>query len=291
MAVTNFIPKVWSSRLLAHLNKALVYAQDGVVNRDYEGEIQQFGDTVYINQVGEVTIRDYTTNTDIVGPDEMGSNQKTLTIDQQKYFNFQVDDVDMAQAKPKFMDQAMERAGYGLRDVADQYVASFYTAVDANNTIGSDASPISFANASEAYEALVDLGVKLDNANVPSEGRWVVVPPWFHGLMLKDNRFVTYTTGGDATRANGQIGEAAGFRILKSNNVPKVVGDGTATFDNEKIIAGYPGAITFAEQILKMEAYRPEKRFADAVKGLYVYGANLIRPEGIAVLSAAQPSS
>jgi len=286
MSVQNFIPKVWSARLLSHLNKAQVYASELVSNRDYEGEISQYGDTVHINRVEDVTIRDYVPNTDIAAPEELDGSQRSLVIDQMKYFNFAVDDVDRRQGHPDYMDQAMERASYGLRDAADRYVASLYTEADSNNLIGSDADPVTISEAAMAYEVLVDLAVKLDNANVPQEGRWVVVPPWFHGLMLKDNRFVTYTAQGDATRANGQVGEAAGFRILKSNNVPKVAGDGSATFDNEKIIAGYTGAITFAEQILKIEAYRPDNRFSDAVKGLYVYGAKVIRPEGIAVLSA-----
>ena len=57
MSVTNFIPTIWSARLLEHLNKTHVYA--ALVNRDYEGEIKNFGDTVKINQLGRVTIKDY----------------------------------------------------------------------------------------------------------------------------------------------------------------------------------------------------------------------------------------
>ena len=281
MAVKNFIPEIWSARLLAHLNKVQVYTSQFVVNRDYEGEISQAGDTVHINRVENVTIRDYEPNTDIAAPEELTGSQRTLVVDQMKYFNFAVDDVDRRQAQPDFMDQAMERASYGLRDAADKYLASLYTEAAAENLIGSDDAPVTLSNADAAYEALVDLRVKLDEANVPDTDRYVVVPPWFHGLMLKDNRFVTYTAQGDATRANGLIGEAAGFRILKSNNVPK-------SGSNEKIIAGYPGAITFAEQITTMEAYRPDNRFSDAVKGLYVYGAKVIMPEGLAVLTVAR---
>lgn len=281
MAVKNFIPEIWSARLLAHLNKVQVYTSQFVVNRDYEGEISQAGDTVHINRVEGVTIRDYAPNTDIQPPEELNGSQRTLLIDQMKYFNFAIDDVDRRQGQPDYMDQAMEQAAFGLRDASDQYVASLYTEADAANLIGSDATPVNLANAEAAYEALVDLRVKLDEANVPDADRFVVVPPWFHGMLLKDNRFVAYTAQGDATRANGLVGEAAGFRILKSNNVPK-------SDTNEKIIAGYPGAITFAEQILNMEAYRPDNRFSDAVKGLYVYGAKVIMPEGLAVLTVAR---
>ena len=92
MAVTNFIPQVWSARLLAHLDKAHVLTN--LVNRDYEGEIRQYGDTVKITQIGDITIKDYVTNTDIDDPQELTTEQQLLVIDQQKYYAFQIDDVD-----------------------------------------------------------------------------------------------------------------------------------------------------------------------------------------------------
>ena len=73
MSVSNFIPAVWSARLLAHLDKQHVLTQ--LCNRDYEGEITQYGDTVKITQIGEVTIKDYTANTDIADPEELTTDQ------------------------------------------------------------------------------------------------------------------------------------------------------------------------------------------------------------------------
>ena len=280
MALDNFIPTVWSARLLENLQKALVYGQTGVINRDYEGEIKNVGDTVKINAIGAITVGDYTKNGTIGAPQQLSSDQKMLTIDQAKYFNFFVDDIDAVQTKPKVMDAAMREAAYALRDAADQYIASLYTGVAAGNTIGDDTTPI-VPTASNAYEYLVDMGVLLDEANVPQAGRWVIVPPWFYGLLLKDDRFVkSGTPQGDSVLRNGQVGEAAGFTVLKSNNVPNDAGT------KYKIVAGHPMAWSFAEQILKLEAYRPQDRFADAVKGLHVYGAKLVRPQAIAVLTA-----
>lgn len=283
MALDNFIPSVWSARLLANMHKVLVFGQEGVVNRDYEGEIRQFGDTVKINAIGAVTIGTYTKNSDISAPEALSDSQTTLTIDQAKYFNFQIDDVDAAQQKPKVMDAAMAEAAYALADAADQYIASLYTGVASSNRIGDDTTPETISVVAEAYEYLVNLAVLLDEANVPRAARWVVVPPWYHGLLLKDDRFVkagTATT--DQVLRNGEVGEAAGFRVLKSNNVP-------ASGTTYHVIAGYAGAISFAEQINKVEAYRPERRFADAVKGLHLYGAKLVRPNGIAVLTVTRP--
>lgn len=280
MSLDNFIPKIWSARLLSNLQKSLVYGQAGVVNTDYEGEISQYGDTVKINSIGAVTIGDYVKNNDVEGPETLTDAQTHLVIDQAKYFNFQVDDIDAAQQKPKVMDEAMREAAYGLADVADQYVASLYTGVSDKNVIGDDTTP-EVLTKDNIYDMLVDLGVLLTDAKIPREGRWVVLPPWAYGLLLKDDRFVHVDKSGtDETLRNGIVGRAAGFDILESHNVPNTDGS------KYKIIAGHPIAISYAEQINSVEAYRPEKRFADAVKGLHLYGAKLIRPEGIAVLTA-----
>ena len=194
MAVTNFIPQVWSARLLAHLDKAHVLTN--LVNRDYEGEIRQYGDTVKITQIGDITIKDYVTNTDIDDPQELTTEQQLLVIDQQKYYAFQIDDVDAAQARASLADAAMQRAAYGLADAADRWLASLMAAgADEGNQLGSDAAPVALT-ADTAYTYLVRLKVILDKRNVPTEGRWVLVSPEYHGLLLQDDRFVG--TGGTA---------------------------------------------------------------------------------------------
>ncbi|MFN3652347.1 MAG: P22 coat protein - protein 5 domain protein [Armatimonadota bacterium] len=286
MALTNFIPEVWSARLLANLHKNLVYGQEGVINRDYEGEIVEAGDTVRINAVGPVTVSDYTRNSDHDTPETLSDAETILQITQAKMFNFQIDDVDRAQQKPSVMDGAMREAGYALADTADQFIAGKYLEAAAANLIGSTAAPkTDLGTGGRAYEYLVDLKVKLDEANVPRWGRWCVVPPWYEGLLLKDDRFVSYGTAENRENlANGEVGRAAGFRLLVSNNVPNTTG---AKF---RIVAGHPLAWSFAEQIRKVEAFRPERRFADAVKGLHLYGVKVVRPVGLAVLTADQPA-
>jgi hypothetical protein len=280
--LNNFIPTIWSARILSALKKSLVYGQSNVVNRDYEGDIRDQGDSVKINSIGDVTIKDHARNTDIDGAEEISDASQMLLIDQGKYFNFGVDDVDKAQANANVMGEAMDRSGYGLRDKADQFIASHYTDVPAANLLGSDGAPV-IPTATTAYEKLVDLGVLLDEANVPTDGRFVIVPSWYHGLLLKDDRFVRAGTAKtDQVLANGMVGEAAGFTVMKSNNVPNTAGT------LYKVIAGTKMGFSYAEQIVKVEAYRPEKRFSDAVKGLHVYGGKLIRPYCWAVLTASK---
>lgn len=278
MSLDNFIPKIWSARLLVNLQKNLVYGQPGVINRDYEGEIRNVGDTVYINSIGPVTVGDYTKNTDINAPETLTDSQRALQITEAKYFNFQIDDIDKAQQKPKVMDDAMAEAAYALADVADQFIASHY--VDAQSAIGDDTTPET-PTTDKAYELLVDAGVLLDENNIPRSNRFVVIPPWFYGLILKDDRFVKAGTAtSDNVLRNGEVGQAAGFTVYMSNNVPNT--DGA----KYKILAGHPMAITYAEQIASVEGYRPEKRFADAVKGLHLYGAKVVRPEALVVITA-----
>lgn len=273
MAITNFIATIWSARVLENLRKELVFGD--IVNRDYEGEIAGQGSTVKIGSIGAVTIGNYDKNTGIGDPEQLNDSANQLVIDQAKFFAFRVDDVEAAQTKVDLIDAAMAEAAYGLADAADQYIAGLYTGVDAVNTIGDDTTPI-VPTASNAYDYLVDLAVKLDEANVPRANRFVVVPPWYHGLLVKDARF----TKNDTVLANGRVGQAAGFDVRVSNNVPNTAGT------KYKIMAGYKGAITFADAIDEVEAYRPEKFFADAVRGLHLYGAKLVRPKGIAVLTA-----
>lgn len=282
MALESFIPEIWSARLLENLRKILVYAQPNVINRDYEGEITEKGDTVKIHSIGTVTVGNYVKNVDIAAAQTLNDAEALLEITQQRYFHFQIDDVDKIQQNPKVMDGAMREAAYALRNAADQYVASLYSQVAAGNVIGTDPAPIVPTKAN-AYEYLVDLGTILDDNDVPEEGRVVIVPPWFEGLMLKDDRFTkSGTEGGESRLLNGAIGNAAGFTVLKSNNVPNTNG---ALY---KIIAGHPIMWSYAEQVNKVEAYRPEKRFADAVKGLHLYGAKVVRPAAMAVLTASK---
>ena len=275
MSLQNFTPTIWAAKLLVRLEKSHVAA--GIVNRDYEGEIQDKVNSVRINAVGDITIKDYDKNTEIDSAENLNDAGQELLIDQAKYFNFKVDDIDKVQTNANVMGEAMSRAGYGLRDKVDIFIASSHILVPAANFVGTDGAPIT-PTKDDAYDYLVDLNTKLDEANVPAEGRFAIVPPWFEGLLLKDSRFIAAGTAKtDDVIRNGMIGRAAGFDIYKSNNTPN--NNGT----QYKVIAGHPMAYSFAEQIVKTEAYRPEKSFADGVKGLHVYGGRLVRPYAWAV--------
>lgn len=276
MAIANFIPEVWSAKLKVALEKSLVYGAAGVINRSYEGDISNFGDTVHITNLVDPTIGNYTAHTDITVED-VDDADTILIINQSKYFAFEVDDVEKRQARGDVLNEQARKAGYLLKDTADQHIAGLMAAgVDAGNLIAEQTVSVA---TNKAYEILVNLGVKLDEDNIPTDGRWVVVTPAFHGLLLQDSRFIAAGDNqGAEVRTNGHVGRAAGFSIKVSNNAPNGPGVGAGKL----IIAGYEGAVTFAEQIAKTEAARVEKRFADMVKGLHLYGGKVIRPTGLA---------
>lgn len=268
MSVKNFIPTIWSARLLANLDKSFVYPL--CVNRDYEGEISQYGDTVKINQMGNVTVSDFTGT--LAEPEDLTSTQQILTIDQRKSFNFKVEDVDKAQANVSLIDKGMARASVAIAEVLDQYLATFIS--QATIKVGTALAPIAI-DKTNAYDTLVDMGVALNKKNVAKTGRFVVVCPEFVGLLQKDPRFTLNSN----VLVSGVSGVVANFEIRESNNVPNTAG-------TYSIMAGTTEAISYAGQVTEVEAYRPEKGFSDAIKGLYVYGCKVVQPDTMAVLFA-----
>lgn len=275
MSYNKFKPEIWSALFLVALRKALVYS--AFINRDYEGEIAEAGDTVRITSVGRPTIANYVPGTTVISPETVADSQRTLVVDQAKYFAFQIDDIDKRQAKGGVMEQLKNEAAFAFGDVVDQYLSSFYTSIQSANQLGS-ITVNSATTPTDAYDkVLVPLKVKLDKANVPTQGRSVAITPDLHGCLLRDARFVKVNEAGTSEGLrNGQVGRAAGFDILLTNNAPNTTGSEFAT------IAGNDRAITFAEQINKVEAYRPQNAFSDATKGLLLFGGKNVRPDSLA---------
>jgi len=280
MALTNSQVTVFARELQSSLKKALVFAGPTAVNRNYEGEIRQTGDSVRIRSISRPTIAAYTRNSTTITPETLTDAERTLLIDQANYFAFEIDDVDMAQVQNGggLMTEAALESAFGLADVADLYVAGLYTEAATANEISTTA----ITTPALAVTGLINLGVKLDQSNVPNLGRYAIIPPWYHGLLLGSELFARVDASGtsEALR-NGLVGRAFGFDVMVSNNVTNVTGD------DYLVCAGYTGAITFASQINKVESFRPESSFSDAVKGLNLFGAKLVRPTGIATLTAS----
>lgn len=278
MALENFAPTIWSAKLFVRLRKSLVFAN--VVNRDYEGEITGAGDTVKINEIGPITVNSYTRNDDITYA-TLDDAAKYLLIDQQKYFAFQVDDIDSIQSRPEVMDAAMDEAAYSVADTVDQHIAGLYAqaGVTGSSTyIGAAGSSLSVSSGN-VIETLSYVKRYLDEANCPTGGRWAIVSPWFvQKLVLAETGGIGATgvpkVRDDGVIMNGYVGTAFGFDVMMSNNVST---DGT----QYRMMFGSRQAISHAGQLTKVEAVRRDVRFADAVRGLYVYGSKVVRPNAL----------
>ncbi|MBR6529968.1 MAG: P22 coat protein - protein 5 domain protein, partial [Clostridia bacterium] len=122
MAISNFIPTLWSETLYSELKNNYVAVR--LCNRDFEGEIRGEGDRVKIVGVGPVTVFDYQKNSDMPAPEVLTDSERTLIIDQAKGFNFCIDSIDLAQSKKTLMQGAMKEASDALADVADSYIYS-----------------------------------------------------------------------------------------------------------------------------------------------------------------------
>lgn len=271
MAIKNFISTVWSENLYQALDKQYVAVSH--CNRDYEGEIREKGSVVKICGLEPITISDYNKNSNMSMPAVLADNVRELTVDQAKCFNFQIDDIDRAQSTPRLMDLAMKNAANALANTADAFIYGLYG--DAAHSVRQ-----SEASADNIIDALLEARTLLFGQNVSDPNDIVIeVSPQIAGLILKA-KIALSTDNGEALE-KGCIGSIAGCKIYVSNNIHVMSTDNGVV---HKCLARTKRAIAFAEQLSEIEAYRPELRFADAVKGLHLYGAKVVYPEEMVLL-------
>ena len=271
MAISNFISTVWSETLASSLDARYVAVAN--CNRSYEGDIREKGAVVKICGVGDVSVGDYTKNTDMSTPQTLDDTARELYIDQAKYFNFQIDDIDRAQSSPKLMGEAMRVAAAALANTADAYVFGLYA--DAGKSIKNDA-----VTADNVMDMLISARTALYGSGVGDSSDVVLeVSPEIAALILKAK--ITLSTDNGEALETGCLGSVGGCKVYVSPNIVKETGDGVTY---HKCLARTKRAIAFAEQLSEIDAYRPEKRFADAVKGLHLYGAKVVHPAEMILL-------
>lgn len=265
MAIANFIPEIWSAGIIKERDRVAVGVKN--CNRNWEGEIKSKGSKVRITSIGDVTIKDYVRDTDIAAPDRAQDAGMFLEITEQKYFNVGLDDVDKAQSKDDVMGELQRKAGVSIANTMDDFVFAKY--VDAGNTI---TATLTSAN---VFSTLTQVLRWFQRQNV-SEGmkKILEVSPEVAEKMILA-KIVKDMNNSDIIKS-GKIGEFFGMDIYASTGI---VTSGTYPTTLSHCIARTEDAITFAEQFEKIEAYRPEKRFEDALKGVYVYGAKTVRPK------------
>ncbi|EHN09415.1 hypothetical protein PAI11_37490 [Patulibacter medicamentivorans] len=295
MSVDVFVPEFWSARLRRFLDPRLVLAQPTVMNRDWEGEIRDAGDTVHINRPGAGgTIRTYTRNTPMAPPDRPDGETLTLVVDQQKAFYIAVDNVDEAQANIRLMDGFAQRTARNLAVTLDSFAAAkFVAAAIPANRIGTDATPVTIKADGTGdftpYQFAVEARKRLQKQSTPGDDRWMVINADLEAQFLLDPQYIE-TANREVTRS-GQIGSVAGFDILTTEALPASPGSGGAPVPNHKVVYGDGNyALTWADQVVKTAAEDLQGEFGDAVKGLNVFGAKVIEPESYGIADVANPA-
>ncbi len=264
MAISNFIPTVWSENLYQTLDSQYVAAAH--CNRDFEGDIREQGDVVKICGVGDITIFDYKKDRDMTSPEALSDNYRELVIDQAKCFNFQIDDIDRAQASPKLMQAAMQKAAKALAKEADTYILSL--ANKASHQITDNA-----LDYTKILDHLLAAHTILMKENASNEDIIFELSPDIAGMLLKAK--IETASDNSEQLEKGYLGSVAGCKVYVTNNLPVATSDDSTTYT---CLARTKRSIAFAEQISEVNAYRPELRFADAVKGLHLYGAKAVYP-------------
>ena len=266
MSITHFVPTIWSETLYQELQKNFVAVNH--CNRDFEGEIKKKGSVVNICGLGDIALKTYTKNSDITSPETLSDSATQLVIDQAKFFNFQIDDINRAQCSPKLMEAAMQRAAEVIANDADRHIFSLYKSAGKTITNAKDGEETLFDTILAAREYLYENNVG-DGTEL-----FLEVSPKVAARILKEKIAIPSTS--EETIASGYLGSIFGCKIYVCNNV-------TVNTSGENPVHNCylrtKRAITFADQISEVEAYRPEKRFADAVKGLHLYGAKVVYPK------------
>lgn len=277
MAIEHFIPEIWNASMLESFREQAIAA--GLVNREYEGDATK-GNTVKITSAVDVAIKNYKTGSVSDGSggtiprtttaDAISDLGQDLLIDQEKSFDFYVDDIDRAQAAGS-MDAFTRSAAAGLVEDADKFILS--TAVSGAGIELEDAAP---ADSNDAFDIIRDLRKGLNQAHVPASQRVLVVNAEFDALLVGADSKLTAvdTSGSPAGLRDAALGRLLGFTVYVSENLP--------TVDAPSALAFYQPAVAYVSQIEQTEGLRAQDKFADRLRGLHVYGGKVIRPLGVA---------
>jgi hypothetical protein len=272
MAISNFVPALWSAAFQQSFDKTFVYAAN--VNRKWEGEIKGPGDRVRIPTVNAPSSRAYVKGTPITY-DAVDGTYQDLVIDQARYFGLTMEDIDQVQVKPAMLAESVRLANIDVADVADVFVRDLMIAGAGIKTdLGTDGAPLQ-VNSADLLGFMALIGEKMDTNRIPRGGRWAIVPPWFIKKLALSK--IGKDTANSGVLSSGYVGQYMGFDIYMSPNVKNTTGA------KWNIVAGTNDGTTFASQITKMEAMRSRAQFADDVRGLYVYGGKVVYPNALAL--------
>lgn len=270
MAITNFIPELWSAALLEVWWNEVVFA--ALVNREYEGEATR-GNTVHITGIVAPTVKDYKAAGRTTSADAITDTGIDLLIDQEKSTDFYVDDIDRAQAAGSLSVYA-DAAGQGLVEDSDQFIANLMVA--GGTTLTETTQP---TDGNSAFNCVRDVRKELNKNSAPSANRVIVMNAEFEALLLgADSKLTTYNLSGDTNGLRqATVGGLLNFRMVVSNNLPAI--------NHPQFVAFHPRSAAYVSQIDQVEGMRAQDKFADRIRALHVYGGKVVRPLGVWTLN------
>jgi hypothetical protein len=280
----NFIPEIWSGKLIENFYDATVLA--AISNTDYEGEIRSHGDTVNIRTSPEITIKTYVKGQtlSVENPDKP---KLQLLIDKGEYFACIEDDVDKVQSDINMMDTWSKDASEKMKIKIDQRVLTDILPdisalnkgnsagrISGNLALGTTGSPIAVTK-TNVIDLIVDMGTVLDEANSPESDRFLVIPAKMAGYIKRSDLKDASLTGDSMTPLrNGRLGMIDRFTIYVSHNL-------NVSSGKFSVIGGHKMGFTFASQMTNMETIRSETTFGNIIRGLQVYGYKVVKPEAL----------
>lgn len=295
-----FIPEIWSGKLVEKFYSSTVLS--AISNTDYEGEIRNQGDRVKIRTKPTITIRDYKADGTLSIDRPEGSSVE-LYIGTGKYFNTILDDVMETQSDLNALSMWSDDAAQQLKITVDTDVlAGILGGMNVKNrgltagritssiNLGATTTPLATVARSpsagqvEILDVILRLAQALDEQNIPEEGRWIILPVWAIAQLKFSDLRQAYITGDSVSpMRNGRIGQIDRFTVYSSNLMPSGVAGGLAAGEFV-IYAGHAHGLTFASQMTKLETLRSELTFGTLLRGLQVYGYQII--DGTALAQA-----
>ncbi|MBE6674963.1 MAG: hypothetical protein E7596_07635 [Ruminococcaceae bacterium] len=272
MAYTNFIPSVWEESINRELERVCVFAED--CNRQYEGSVSKKGDSVHILGVGKPTIKSIeraNASGEIDEAEEISDTSVILNISQIRYFNYKVGDIDKAQAVGGLMDALSAETSEGLANEMDKFIANMAT----DSSVKKLSETPTIVTKDNVLSVLDDAIQMLQENDVNmASGITITISPRFYKLFKQ--AYTAKDTDNSSALKNGKVAMYGNVTVKLSNNVAKTDSD---TVDNMMIRT--KRAIAFVNPLTHTEAYRPEKSFADAVKGFALFDGKVVRPKEI----------
>jgi hypothetical protein len=265
-------------------------------------EISNQGDRVKIRTKPTITIRDYKAD-GLLGLDRPTGGSVELYIGIGKYFSLILDDVMEVQSDLNLLSMWSDDAAQQLKIVVDRDVLGGIVGqcaaankggtagvISQNLNLGIKGTPVAVkekpASAAELgiIDVLLRLGQALDEQNIPEQGRWVVMSAGA-GRYIKNSELRQAYLSGDPVSMlrNGRLGMVDRFTIYISNLLPSATTDAANFAAGEQpIFAGHAHGLTFASQISKVETLRSELTFGQILRGLQVYGYQVVDPTSLA---------